>query len=224
VGLFCVINKGSTVFDTIVQGNDTSIINYIGFDYDASNKVTLSGSINIIDQVLKQVKPRRIGVQFKFRDGEPLLQKLNSSAGTHLIEDTTVLRTLKWTGSEMYYVTGESWANGQSWDGDYLMMGWTGRDFTLTYTTPKIIAGKYDVLLRADASNINNAFVQFYIDGVNMGGGPINLTTGAVSWDAFNPKNLGNINFIAYEQHVIQIKSLIPGIFKLDAIIFDIPK
>jgi uncharacterized surface protein with fasciclin (FAS1) repeats len=219
VGLFCVINNGSAVFDTIIQNGDTTIINYTGFDYDASNMLTLSGSINIIDQVLTQVNMKKTRVDFKFVDGEPSFQKVRYIQGSHLIEDSATLKTLKWTGPEMYYVA-QDWSS-QAWDGDYLMIN--KGDFILTYTTPKVVPGNYDVWLRADVKSSANAFVQMYIDGISIGG-VINLTTGSQTWDAFNPKNLGSINFAAYEQHVIQIKSLIPGIFKLDVIYFDLPK
>jgi uncharacterized surface protein with fasciclin (FAS1) repeats len=216
LGLFCVINRGSTIFDTIVHGKDITIINYIGFNYDASNILTQSGAINVIDQVLMQVEPKKTKVDLQFYDKEPLLQKIGNVQGQHLIEDSTALKTLKWTGPDMYYVSGD-WGS-QAWNGNYLMIN--KGDFTLTYTTPKIIPGNYSVLLRANCKNADNAFIQMYIDGISIGG-VIDLTTGALNWDAFNPKNLGSINFSSYEQHVIVIKSLIPGKFLLDVISFD---
>jgi len=158
LGLFCVINKGSTVFDTLVHNSDTTIINYIGFNYDASNILSQSGSINNIDQVLTKVRPIQTRVDFQFLDGEPIFQKMSQVPGSHIIEDSSALKTLKWTGPDMYFVTGDN--SSQAWNGDYLMIN--NGDFSLKYITPKIIQGTYDVWLRANGTNSQNALMMHF--------------------------------------------------------------
>jgi uncharacterized surface protein with fasciclin (FAS1) repeats len=216
-GSICQINQGSTIFDTIVSGKNLITIDYIGFNLDASNVLTQSGSVNIIDQILQQVLPQTTGVHFPLYSKEPVLQKMRNTEGYHLIDDSATLKTIKWTGSDMYYYLSWNW-NG-SRDNDYLEID--KGDFTITITTSKIVPGKYSVRLWAGVNNPNYAFVQVYIDEVNIGG-IVDLTSkGDSDWfPVINSRELGKINFSSLEQHKIVIKSVIPGIFLFDAIEF----
>ena len=59
-GIDIIINKGKEMFDTIIHSvGDTTFINYIGLNYDASNVITQSGVIHFIDRVMKQQAPSR---------------------------------------------------------------------------------------------------------------------------------------------------------------------
>jgi hypothetical protein len=83
-----------------------------------------------------------------------------------------------------------------------------------------LVQGIYNVFLRADAFSSQNAIVQVYIDGKNVGG-LVNLTTDGSASDPFFNKPLGPFNFLKYEHHKVEIKSLIPGRFLWDFIRFE---
>jgi uncharacterized surface protein with fasciclin (FAS1) repeats len=216
---FITINLNREVFDTIINGLDTTIINYISFNYDASNVLTQSGVIHFIDQVMTQKSPTIAEQNYSFN--EPLFAKFNTVPGAHRIEDSTALKNIKYSGADLFFVTGET--SSTAWNKDYLMIN---GDFTISYTIPKLVQGEYEIFLRAESSTETNAVIQMYIDGKAIGG-LINLGTGGTSYDAFrrqesngNEQPIGKFKFIKYESHTIFIKSLIPGRFLWDVIQF----
>jgi hypothetical protein len=93
-------------------------------------------------------------------------------------------------------------------------------DFTISYQIPKIIQGKYNVFLGADAYNSQNALVELYVDG-NKLGGLIDLTKGGSASYPYVAYRVGAIDFKKYASHTITVKSLIPGRFKWDYIRFE---
>jgi uncharacterized surface protein with fasciclin (FAS1) repeats len=216
VGLDIMINKGKEVFDTLISAShDTTIIDYVGINYDASNILTQSGVIHFIDQVLTQQKPSRAIQTFEFYE-EPLLSEYRQQIGEYLIEDTTALKTIKWSGAKLNFVeAGDNMPS--AWSGDYLLID---GDFTISYTIPKLVQGNYTVFLGADAFNPLNALVQVYIDGQSVGA-LLDLSTGGSSGAPFIRIELGTINFLKYESHKIVVKSLIPGRFGWDYIRFE---
>jgi uncharacterized surface protein with fasciclin (FAS1) repeats len=213
-GMDIEINKGKENFDTIIHYPDTTIINYVGFNYDASNVLSQSGVIHFINQVMTQKTPTRAIQTFEFYE-EPIFSKLRLTAGSYLIEDSTSLSVVKWTGPNLIFV--EADATSTAYSHDYLYLN---GDFTISYTIPKLVQGNYKVILRADAFSPQNAIVQVYIDGKNVGG-LVNLTTDGSASDPFFNKQLGSFNFLKYEHHVVEIKSLIPGRFLWDFIRFE---
>ncbi|MEX0981002.1 MAG: fasciclin domain-containing protein [Bacteroidales bacterium] len=215
-GLDILINKGKEVFDTIIVQSDTTIIDFIGFDYDASNVVTQSGSIHIIDRVLQQQRPSRTTRNFQFTGEEPFLNAFRQEGGgTLLIEDTESLSRIDWSGADLSFVYTGSENNG-AWQNDYLILN---GDFVITYTIPRIVQGTYDVELRAEAFNKFNAIVEVFVDG-NKIGGLIDLTSGGKATGPFNNKKLGTIVFSTYSEHTIEVRSLVPGRFLWDAVRF----
>ncbi len=214
-GLDIAINIGKEVFDTIIEKNDTTIINFVGFYYDQSNIVTQSGAIHFINQILKQQKPSRAIQNFEFYE-EPLLNEYRKEPGEYLIEDTSWLNVIKWSGTDLFFVeTGDEAS--MAWGGDYLYMK---GDFVISYTVPKIVQGKYTVFLGAEAFNQENALIEVYIDGKNAGG-LIDLATGGSSTNPFARIELGTINFLKYIEHTIEVRSLIPGRFTWDYVRFE---
>jgi uncharacterized surface protein with fasciclin (FAS1) repeats len=214
-GLDIMINKGKEVFDTIISQTDTTFIDYIGFNYDASNVLTQSGVIHFIDQVLKQQKPSRAIQTFEFWE-EPLINQYRLEPGTYLIEDSASLNVVKWTGPDLFFVeTGDDQSS--AWGGDYLYLD---GDFTISYTIPKLVQGNYTVFLGADAYNQQNALVEIFIDGKKIGG-LVDLATGGNSASPFARIELGTINFLKYEAHTVMISSLIPGRFSWDYVRFE---
>lgn len=93
-------------------------------------------------------------------------------------------------------------------------------DFIIQYEIPKIVAGIYTVVLRAETLDENNALIEVFIDGKKIGG-LLDLSSGGNANYPFRSLELGTINLLQYEEHTIEIRSLIPGKFSWDMIRFE---
>ena len=214
-GLDIIINRGKEIFDTKISGSDTTIIDYVGINYDASNVITQSGAIHFIDQILTPQVPSRATVTFEFSE-ELALNDYRQKGGTFLIENPKLLEYVTWTGAKLFYVRSTDpteTASGR----DYMQID---GDFTMSYQVPKIIQGRYTVYLRANAFNPLNALVELYVDG-NKLGGLIDLTKGGSASYPYVTYKVGAIDLKKYDIHTITIKSLIPGSFIWDFIRFE---
>jgi len=215
LGIDIIINKGKQTFDTIISGVDTTIVDFIGFNYDNSNILTQSGSIHFIDQILRQVQPSRAIQTFQF-EGEPLFDEFSLEPGEYLVEDTSSLLNIKWSGSDLFFVQ-EPDQNHPAWGGDYIVLG---GDFTVSYKIPKIVQGNYMVLFGAEAFSGLNALVEVSIDGKKLGG-LIDLTTEGSADNPYAQIELGSIEFLSYGHHTIQVRSFVPGTLSWDYIRFE---
>lgn len=215
LGLDIIINKGKQNFDTIIHQGDTTIVNYIGFYYDESNVLTRSGAIHFIDQIMRQVQPSRQIQTFQFFE-EPLIRELSEEPGNYLIEEDAELQRITWSGADLFYVKSSD-ENHPAWSQDYLYLD---GDFRIAYVTNKIVQGNYEVMLRADAFDGDNALVEILIDGKKFGG-LVDLSTGGSSSYPFYQYELGTINFLKYDSHIIEVRSFIPGKFSWDYIRFE---
>lgn len=224
MGMDILINKGKEMFDTIVHSiGDTTFINYIGFNYDASNVITQSGVIHFIDRILRQQPPSRAVQTYEFFD-RPMFEEFQIVTGPYLIEDSTLLNSMSYSGSELTYInySDEEAPNGL-WSNDCIQLD---GDFTFSYKIPKIVQGAYTVFLAADfySPDRENAVIEVYIDGKAVGG-TVDLSNDpdirATSENPMGTKELGTINFIKYDAHTITIKALIPGSFTGDFIRFE---
>lgn len=215
LGLDILINRGKEIFETIVVQGDTTFIDYILFNYDASNVITQSGSIHFIDRVLQQQRPTRSIQNFQFNEEPYLTAFKQQGGGTLLIESTELLNRIDWSGADLYFVHTGS-VESPAWQNDYLFLD---GDFSITYTIPRIVQGAYNVELRADAFDPSNAIVEVYIDG-NKIGGIVDLTTGGSANNPFQNRALGPVEFISYSEHTVEIRSIVPGRFLWDAIRF----
>jgi hypothetical protein len=214
-GIDILVNKGKQVFDTIINQGDTTYIDYIGVNYDFSNVLTQSGVIHFIDRIMTQQRPSRAIQTFEFYE-EPVLNEFRMETGEYLIEDTSSLNTIHWKGADLTFVeAGDNIIS--AYGGDYLFLD---GDFTISYLIPKLVQGNYTVFRGADSYNPRNALFQVYIDGKAMGG-LIDLATGGSSNSPFIRIELGTINFLKYDTHTVEIKSLIPGRFAWDYIRFE---
>lgn len=215
LGLDILINPGKEVFDTIVEQQDTTIVDFVHFYYDVSNVLTQSGAIHFIDQVLRQQSPSSAPQYFQFHD-DPLLNEYREEPAEYLIEDTASLENIRWTGTDLnFIVTGDD--DHDAWDGDYLYMD---GDFIISYKISKMVQGIYRFILRVETQDTDNALVEVFVDGKKIGG-LVDLSNGDNSSSTYENLDLGIINFSNYEEHTIQIASLIPGKFSWDGIYFE---
>jgi uncharacterized surface protein with fasciclin (FAS1) repeats len=209
------INKGKEILDTIIDGIDTTFIDFVGFVYDQSNIVTKSGSIHFLDRLLEVQSPSRSRATLEFRE-EAVINSLRSNIGTYKLDDYREYMTrLEWTADELFYV--KEGTESSASDDDYI---YTEGDFTIAYTIPQIVQGKYELILRANSFYRNNALIEVFIDGKKIGS-TVDLTKGASADRPFDNKNIGTITFNNYREHVIEIKALIPGRFTWDYIRFN---
>ncbi len=210
-----LINKGKQVFDIIISGVDTTIIDYILFLYDESNITSESGAIHKIDRIMTQQSPSKAIVTYEFNE-EPLLNEYRQSVGTYLIEDKSSLHYIDWSGAELSFIE-QGDAQTSAWGNDYLQID---GDFTISYQIPRVVQGRYTVFLGADAFSSLNAVVEVFIDGKKVGG-LIDLSNGGNANTPFQKIELGTIDFKKYETHLIEIRPLIPGRFLWDYIRFE---
>ncbi|HPE75172.1 MAG TPA: fasciclin domain-containing protein [Draconibacterium sp.] len=210
-----LINEGKQVFDTIIAGLDTTIIDYIGFLYDESNITTQSGAIHMIDRMMKQVSPSRAIVTFEFWE-EPQITEYRRETGSYLIEEKELLNYIDWEGADLYF-TERGDEQTSAWGNDYLEI--TG-DFKISYIIPKVVQGKYTVFLGAERYNSANALVEVYIDGKKVSS-LVDLSQGGTANSPFQKIELGTIDFIKYESHKVEVIPLIPGRFLWDYIRFE---
>ena len=212
MGLDVLINEDPK-FIFVDEKNDTT--DYIGMFYDASNVNTQSGPIHFINQILMPRAATSADVGFEFYD-EPLLEEYRRIGGTYIIEKPELMKNVTWTGAELSYVKSLDINNEDAWSDDYLQID---GDFTITYNIPKVIPGKYEVRLWADAYSERNAVVEIYIDD-NKLGSLVDLTKGGDANWVYRNINVGTVDFKRYASHAIKIKSLIPGRFVWDVIQF----
>lgn len=220
------INPGKEMFDSIVhQPGDTTFIDYVGVLYDASNVITKSGAVHFINRMMKQQPPSRATVTYQFYE-EPLINEWYDNGkgeGSYLVEDENLLNSINYSGSELSYEIIQEPDNEEitnAWNNDYLILD---GDFIISYTTPQIVAGRYDVFFGAEAFNEDNALVEVFIDGKKIGG-LVDLTTLGTEGSPFQQIRLGNVDFKSYASHTVEIRPLIPGRFLWDYIRFEIPK
>ncbi|HAH26049.1 MAG TPA: hypothetical protein DCL77_20195 [Prolixibacteraceae bacterium] len=216
LGLDIAINKTKEIF---VDENQDST-DYVGIYYDQSNVNTQSGAIHFVNQILKPQTPSRAIVDCQFWDEGLIANYRNTQwVGTLLIEDHSLLKNVKWNETKLIYVR-SSESTETAWDKDYFLIE---GNFTISYTIPKIIQGKYNVFLQAHFLNIANATVEVMMDGTKLGG-LVDLSKGGNAgggyW-GYPGYKVGSVDFKKYENHTIEIKSLIPGRFIWDYIRFE---
>lgn len=214
-GLDIVINKGKQVFETRIVDGDTIVIDYIGFNYDASNVITQSGAVHIIDRVMMMQKPSRATVTYEFYE-EPLFSEFRKEPGEYTVDNPDALRVITWTGPELVFVESADEEH-RAWGKDFLLLD---GDFSITYQLPKIVQGAYTAHIRAHAFNELNALVEVFIDGKKIGGLVDLSTGGSESWP-YADFEVGTIDFNNYESHVVEVRSLIPGRFEWDYVRFE---
>lgn len=216
LGIDIAINKGREVFKILVNAKgDTTLIDYVGILYDASNLITQTGSVHFINQVMRQYPPVRAIRNYEFWE-EPLFSTLRREPGSYQIKDPSLLTRISWTGADLFFIKSED-PNELAWNQDYLFIN---GDFRIRYVIPKIVQGKYRVFLGAHANSGSNALVEVFIDGKKVGG-LIDLTTGGTSSNPYARKTVGTVEFLQFQDHIVEVVSLIPGAFRWDYLRFE---
>jgi uncharacterized surface protein with fasciclin (FAS1) repeats len=218
-GIDIKINNLKQVLDTIIKApGDTTFIKHVGINYDNSNVISQSGAIHFIDHIMYQQRPSMADVSFDFYE-ESYFDDLRAEIGDYIIDSHDALNRITWPDNiDLFFVKAEE--TNSAWNDDFIQLD---GDFSITYRIPKVVQGKYNVIFRAEAYNSENALVGIYVDGKKVGG-LIDLSTGGSNNSPFRDFQLGTIDFVKYEEHNVEVRSLIPGRFLWDNIRFEVPE
>ena len=205
------INPGSDTIAVVIIGTDTTIINYVRIAMNASNILTKNGAIHVLRDIMEVKTPGRTTRTFEFYN-EPLINELKKVAGEYDLVDPQTKEVLDWTGPESikYFKSDDSFPANSN---DYIEIK---GNFSIEYTIPSILTGKWKVEIRAESSNDANATIQVYVDGKRMGSS-FDLSSGGNPYKTFS---VGTVEFLTYEPHTVTINSLLPGNFKWDIVKF----
>lgn len=215
VGLDIWINSGTQVFDTVVSGTDTLLINYLQIDQTYSNKLTKTGAIHQLDQILYPFSPGRKTEIYQFYE-EYQINEFRQTEGTQVIrkEDLTVIELF---GVDYLAYINQSTDIPGVYNNDFI---YVYGNFEFTYHMPQILAGAYEVSIVAHRNASYNAVLQTYIDGEKLGG-VIDLTGGSNNTGDFSPAFvLGTVEFSEYSGHEFKLRTVVPGLLSLDRIEF----
>lgn len=209
-GLEIRINPGKDTIDMIIEGQDTTIINYVRIDMQNSNILTKNGALHLLMDINEVKTPGRTIRTFQFFE-EPEINKVKNTPGEYILTDPDNLEVLSWTGPpEINYVKSTSIG---ATNNDYIEIE---GNFTIEYRIPSILPGKYLIEFKTESSDNENATIQVSIDGQRFGSS-FDLTSGGNSYRTFT---IGITEFQIYEEHIVTVSSLLPGIFKWDFIRF----
>ena len=216
-GIDIQINKGVDIFDSVIVGMDTTIIDFVRINYDQSNVLTKNGAIHFLRNILELYRPTPKFRRFEFYE-EPLISAAEKQPNTYIFnrnEDN--FEVISWEGvgiDEILYV--KSPANiAEIWNNDYIEIE---GDFSIAYSIPRILPGKYMLQLKVNSNDNDNAFIQVYLDGQVIGSN-IDLTKNPGAGD-FYTYDIGQVDFTNYEKHIIKIQTVIPGLFSWDGVNF----
>lgn len=206
------INKGTMVFDTIINSGDTVLVNYLQVIEENSNIVTRSGAIHQLDHLLFPFLPGRKTVIYQFYE-EPVINALRNIEGEHtIIDDDLEYISLIGTKS-LLYIKSPTGISGCS-NADYIQVS---GDIDFSFKTPKILAGRYTIKLQLQRGYSYLASIQALVDDKKVG---VVLDLKANS-QAFSNFTLGTVEFSDYRSHTVNLRTVIPGRLLIDRITFE---
>jgi len=178
---------------------------------NASNILTKNGAIHVLRDVMEVKTPGRTQRTFQFYN-EPIIDELEKVAGEYDLIDPQTKEVLDWSGPESikYFKSDDSFSANSN---DYIEIK---GNFSIEYTIPSLLPGKWIVEIKAESSNDANATIQVYVDGKRMGSS-FDLSSGGNPYKVFS---VGTVEFLTYETHTVTITSLLPGNFKWDIVRF----
>lgn len=209
-GLEIMINPGKDTFDIIIEGQDTTIINYVRLDMINSNILTKNGPLHLLRDILEVKSPSRVERTFQFYE-EPQINDARNTTGEYVFSNQEDLEVLSWFGPE--YITYVKSTPIKANNNDYIELE---GNFTINYEVPKILPGKYLIEFKAQANDNENANIQVAFDGKRLGSS-FDLTSGGNPYDVFT---IGIVEFQNYETHTITVNALLPGKFIWDFVRF----
>ncbi len=205
-----MINPGKDTLDLIIEGQDTTVINYVRLDMINSNILTKNGPLHLLKDILEVKSPSRVERMFQFFE-EPQINDARGTIGEYVFSNQEDMEVLSWFGPD--YITYVKSSPMDANNNDYIELE---GNFTMDYQIPKILPGKYLMEFKAQSKDNENANIQVSFDGKRLGSS-FDLTSGGNPYDVFN---VGIVEFQNYETHIITVNSLLPGKFTWDFVRF----
>ena len=156
-------NNISFTIDTDYKINyDRNTDTYTGFNIPASNTPAKNGALHAVDDIMPVIEPEPARVLFETTDffdikqGDYYLKHYG-----RFFDGENTFEKIKWEGDYLLYYYNEVNVN---MNRDCLsMLGW----FTISITFPKVMKGKYDVMMmQPNWNDITNCVA--YLDGVGQ--------------------------------------------------------
>lgn len=215
------INRGSGIYSYKVEGEDTTEITWLRIDLQTSNLVSKNGPIHKLDYILLPFSPAASTVTFEM-DDEPAIDKQKELEGSYPYFDEELDELSKFTVTGNRYL---SYRYGPSHNIASYASGYnywrTYGNFSVTYTTPRVLAGTYYIALGLNAYESANATVEIYVDGEKVGTTiDLSANDGVESDDPFVEFAAGIMSFDDYSTHDITIKSITSGYLYWDYVKF----
>lgn len=204
------INPGNDTLDLVIDGQDTTVINYVRLDMTNSNILTKNGPLHLLRDILEVRSPSRTVRTFQFYE-EPRINDVRNTTGEYVFTNQEDLEVLSWFGPD--YITYVKSSPMSATNNDYIELE---GNFTIEYKIPKILPGKYVIEFKTESNDNENANIQVAFDGKRLGSS-FDLTSGGNPYDVFR---IGIVEFQNYETHTITVNSLLPGKFTWDFVRF----
>ena len=205
-----MINPGKDTLDLIIEGQDTTVINYVRLDMNNSNILTKNGPLHLLKDILEVKSPSRVERMFQFFE-EPQINDARNTIGEYVFSNQEDMEALSWFGPD--YITYVKSSPMDANNNDYIELE---GNFTIDYQIPKILPGKYLMEFKVQSKDSENANIQVSFDGKRLGSS-FDLTSGGNPYNVFN---VGIVEFQNYETHIITVNSLLPGKFTWDFVRF----
>lgn len=225
---FVTMLEGVDVFDTIIEGTDTTEIDYITLDLNNSNVSSQSAVIHQVSDIFCLAQYSDLVNYYRSdpRYDEPYLEDLFNTWAT-LVEDNqeveerfpeeNVLDNISYTGEKSfsYFRTNSDVSN--ALNNDYLQFEGF---FEMTYTTEKdIAAGAYELYVKG----AGDVVVDIYVDG-KLAKMRFSINRGLTEFTLLNSAEPIPLIFDTKGKHTITVKTVTPGEFYLDFYRFDLIK
>lgn len=220
--------EGVATFDTIIDGQDTALINYISLDLNKSNISTQTAVIHDISDILQLAIYSNLDDYYRAipRSEEEVLAQLYNS-WADLIEDSPELEEhftndslfshLSYTGEQGFSYHRASADFTSAYGLDYLSFDGF---FEMTYTTEKeLTAGEYELLIKG----AGDVVVDVYVDG-KLAKMRFAISRSITQFNMLNAAEPIPLSFVKKGTHTITIKTVTPGVFYLDFYSFNLVK
>ena len=213
------LNKGFEIIDTIVDGSDTTFVDYVSLYGRTSNQPTLDGVVHSVNHILDvDYTISADTALFEFDEDPAILTARSGGAnlGYRLRDDQLESFTFGGDLEYIYYERSddeEELALSQDW------IRFSGF-YEINYTTPRFIQGDYQLDLRLNTSGISG-LVDVYLDGKRVGA-TINLGSLApINGEPWVIYTVGYVRLQGYEEHVVTLKAVTPGYCYWDFVRFN---
>ena len=216
------INKGKTVFDTIISSNsDTTYIDYVSIYRAQSNKPTLSGVLHFTNHVMEVNSVLSPSLKYFFFTEDLALNNAGykKEIGVAYVFKEHELNLFKFGGDlqSIQYYRSDNPNVENAWGDDYIYFS---GNFIISYTTSKIVSGDYTLSFQMDM-NKSYGLIDVFVDGEKIGGtfnldsqNPTSTTNPYVLFD------IGKVHLEGYTTHKVTLQAITPGLIYWDYIRF----